>query len=335
MNGQPAKVTLDVKKTKVVKTWKASAPLMKCRFDPVKRFVFATSEDMTILRFNLADGKTTAFKGHESWIHGLGFLKQGELLVSTGSDDSMIFWKTAEEKPAPLKTIKAHKGWVRAVDINPAQTIIATGGNDHLVKLWNPDGSLVRELKGHESHIYSLLFHPTEDVLFSGDLQGKVLQWEVKTGKLMRTLEAKELHSYNGGQQVHYGGVRSLAFDQKTQRLLCAGLHKATNPLGAVNEPIVVSLDWKTGKKVRSQVVDGVRGIGWRVLVLADGTTICGSGGSGGGYVLYWKPEEEKAFFKYKLPNTIRDLDLHPDGTQIATAHHDRNLRISSIGTTT
>ena len=39
----------------------------------------------------------------------------------------------------------------------------------------------------------------------------------------------------------------------------------------------------------------------------------------------------DKEFFKLKLPNTARDLDLHPDGLQLATVHGDRQLRISRM----
>ena len=39
---------------------------------------------------------------------------------------------------------------------------LATGGNDNMVRLWNlADGKLVRELPGHERHVYSVSFHPT------------------------------------------------------------------------------------------------------------------------------------------------------------------------------
>jgi hypothetical protein len=36
-------------------------------------------------------------------------------------------------------------------------------------------------------------------------------------------------------------------------------------------------------------------------------------------------------FFKLGLPNTARDLDLHPDGLRLATAHHDGILRITAV----
>ena len=44
---------------------------------------------------------------------------------------------------------------------------------------------------------------------------------------------------------------------------------------------------------------------------------------------LFWKPDQVNEFFKLALPNTARDLDLHPDGLRVATAHHDGKVRVS------
>ena len=210
--------------------------------------------------------------------------------------------------------------------------MLATGGNDNLVKLWNAaDGQLVREIPGHGSNVYSTSFHQSGEFLLSGDLGGEVRQWEVASGKLIRTFDASALHTYNGGQQVHYGGVRSIAFSPDGRFMACSGLHKATNPLGAVNEPLVLLFDWGSQELVRSHVTNDVKGIGWRVAYLADGTLVGASGGSGGGFLLFWKPDKDQDFFKLKLPNTARDLAKHPDGLQLATAHYDRRLRISRM----
>ena len=46
---------------------------------------------------------------------------------------------------------------------------------------------------------------------------------------------------------------------------------------------------------------------------------------------LSFKPTEAKPFHKLKLPDTIRDMSLHPDGLQVATAHHDGHVRISRM----
>jgi WD40 repeat protein len=78
-----------------------------------------------------------------------------------------------------------------------------------------------------------------------------------------------------------------------------------------------------TGRKA-----EGVQGIGWQVEFLADGSEVCASGGSGGGYLIFYKSTDEKPFHKLKLKDTARDMSLHPDGLQVATAHWDGYVRI-------
>jgi WD40 repeat protein len=324
----------DPKQTHVVQQWKYTSPLISCRFDPTGKYVFTTAEDRTVQRWELPSGKKTVFPAvHETWVRGLTFIDGGKTLVTGGYDGQMMWWPaTATNAPQPSRKIAAHDGWIRYLDTSPDGKTIASCGNDQLVKLWNAaDGKPIRTLSGHASHVYSVEFHPDGKHLLSGDLGGEVRQWDVSTGKLVRTLDAKALHSYNGGQQVHYGGVRSISVSKDQKHVACSGLYKASNPLGAVNEPIVLLFDGKTGKKVNSCVAAGVRGVAWRAVFHPDGFVVTGSGGSGGGWLLFWKPGSNKEIHKFKLPNTARDMDLHPDGIQVATIHYDRQVRISRM----
>ena len=45
-------------------------------------------------------------------------------------------WETAAASPKPIRTIEAHRGWVRAMAVSPDGTLLATGGNDRIVRLW-------------------------------------------------------------------------------------------------------------------------------------------------------------------------------------------------------
>ncbi|MCA9070331.1 MAG: hypothetical protein KDA84_15470, partial [Planctomycetaceae bacterium] len=324
-------MNLDPKQTHVIAEWKHKAPLITCRYDPKGRFLFSCAEDYSIQRWDLATGKPTVWEAHDSWVRDFAFLNDGETLVSAGSDDQFIFWSVTAEKPTPMKSVKAHAGWIRSIAVSPDGKQFATGGNDLLVKIWNSDGGLVRELAGHEKHVYSVRYHPSGEFLLSGDLGGQVHQWDVKSGKLVRTFDAKDLYSYNKGQQVDYGGVRDLAFSPDGKSLACCGLYKATNPLGAVNEPLIVVFDWNTAKKTRSHIANGVRGVAWRVVYLSNGFLATGSGGSGGGYLVFWKPDSDKEFHKLKLKQTLRGMDISPDGLKLAAAHSDGYLRISQM----
>jgi len=240
----------DFKAAHVAAEFDHTAPLITCRFDPTGKFVFATAEDRAILRWDLADPKKkTVFSAHDSYVWAVALSKDGQTLVSAGGDDTLIWWPATAEKPEPQRKVTAHKGWIRSVAISPDGKHLASGGNDRLVKLWNlADGKMVQEFTGHELDVYSVTFHPDGKFLLSGDLMGKVHQWDLATGKSARVLDAKELHHYDKGQQVHFGGMRGLAVSPDRKHLACGGLHKATNPLGNVHEPIVQRYDWETHK---------------------------------------------------------------------------------------
>jgi WD40 repeat protein len=322
----------DPKKVHVAKEFKCAGPLINGRFDPSGRYFFATSEDRTITRIDLETDQRGIYSGHESWVAGLAFAKDGKTIVSSGFDDTLIWWPMAGEKPKPIRTVKAHKGWIRTIATSPDGRFLASAGNDRVVKLWNmADGTPVREFKGHERDVYSMLFHPDGKFLLTGDLLGKVNQWEIDSGKLVETFDAKDLHSFNKGQDVDYGGVRSLHLNADQSQLICGGLHKGTNPLGSINEPLILRFDWKTRKLVKKHEGTGIRGVVWGARFHPEKYVVACTGGSAGGYLLFWKPDEEKPFHKFKLKDTAREMDIHPDGVQLATVHHDRKVRISRL----
>jgi len=78
------------------------------------------------------------------------------------------------------------------------------------------------------------------------------------------------------------------------------------------------------------QAEEKLRGVAWGVAIHPDDFLIAASGGTGG-FLLFFKPEQEEEFHQVKLPNTARELDLSPDGLHLATAHHDRHVRISKM----
>ena len=115
--------------------------------------------------------------------------------------------------------------------------------------------------------------------------------------------------------------------------LACGGLIEASNPLGAVSNPAVLVFDWQTGKESKLlRPKENVLGLVWGLRFHPSGFLIAASGGNAGGHLWFWKPEQANELFKLTLPNTARDMDLHPDGLRIATAHHDGKVRLSFMG---
>ena len=204
---------------------------------------------MTVQRWEVASGTNVSLAGHSSWVRALGFSPTDKRLYSGGYEGCLAWWPATVDKPEPTRAIEAHTGWLRCLAVSPDGQLIATGGNDNLVKLWNAaDGTLTNTLSGHAANVFSVQFHPAGQWLLSGDLLGQVHQWELSTAKLLRTFDAKELHTYEKGQAVNYGGVRSMAISPDGKSLACSGLHKATNPLGAVQDPLIMEFDWDSAK---------------------------------------------------------------------------------------
>lgn len=326
---------LDPKLGHVVSEWKHDRPLNACRFDPLGRFVFTGSEDAFVERFNLADGARTVFKGgHETWVLSLACGKDGAQFVSGGCDGKLTWWEsTGGDDAKPIRTIDAHQGWIRALDTSPDGTLLLSGGNDGRVCLWNfADGKLVHELPSHSRNVYSVQFSPDGKHALSGDLVGVIRQCDVATGAEVRTFDAKPLHTYHSSQAVDYGGVRSMAFSPDGKFLAAGGLYNASNPLGAVNEPLVLLFHWETAKLERQQIAEGIpNGAICRLRWLANGTLMGVSSGGSGCFILFWASDGDKDYFRIRLPALGRDMDLHSDGIQVATAHYDHAVRITRL----
>src|SRR6187549_1003389 len=93
--------TVDPTKTRLLKELKHGRPLIGCRFDPAGRFLFASSEDDTIQRFDLLTGAKTSLVGHKSWVRGLAFVAPKNTPVVSPAV-APIDPKAPGPKPAPF-----------------------------------------------------------------------------------------------------------------------------------------------------------------------------------------------------------------------------------------
>ncbi len=293
----------------------------------------SSSEDSSLQLWTVPSGDKKILTGHESWVHALCYSGDGQQLVSGGCDGRIIWWSVRGDAPSILRKIDAHAGWIRGVAISSDNATLASVGNDKIVRLWSmATGEKICELAGHDRHIYSVLFHPDGTRLVTGDLLGKIHVWNIGDRKLERSIDATPLYAENKGQAAEFGGVRALALSVQRNELIAGGTHKATNPFGAVHEPLVLRLNWSDGVLKKSHACDGITGgLVWRVQWLNDGTAVGVSGGSTGGILLFFNDAQEKEFHRFKLPSLARDMDIHLESNLVATAHYDNHLRISGM----
>ncbi|MEX2174105.1 MAG: hypothetical protein WD872_07070 [Pirellulaceae bacterium] len=322
---------IDPTKTHVGPAWKHARPLTACRFDPTGKYVFTGAEDNLLTRWDLASGAATPLATHDSWIRAIACSPSAGVVYSGGYDGRLVWWPIDGEKPEPRRKLDpAHQGWVRALALSPDAARLASCGNDKLVKVWDAaDGTLIVELAGHESHVYNAAFHPTDGSLVSCDLKGVLKQWDVAAGKASRDMAATALYKYDDSFRADIGGARSIAFSTDGKQLALGGITNVTNAFAGIGNPAVVVLDWESGQPVvQYEGKDKINGTIWGVRQHPAGFWIGLSGGGGGGWLYFWKEAAAPEFFKFKLPDTGRDLDLSPDGRSVAVAHFDGHLRL-------
>lgn len=327
----PAKI--DPAQARMVQELKHASPLFGCRIDPTGQFVFAGAQNNVLVRWHLATGKKTDYLGHKSWLRGIAFAAKENLTFSADYTGRILTWPTAAEKPTPVREIVAHAGWVRAITVSPDGKLLASCGNDRLVKLWSvPDGKPAGTFGGHESHVYNVAFHPSLPFLASADHKGIVKVWDLTKGTVVRELDAKVLFRYDTLFSASLGGIRAMAFSDDGGLLACAGVNNVTNAFNNGCNPAIVLFDWATGKQLHLlKTREAFNGTAWGVAFHPAGFLV-GVAAGDNSILSFWKPEAAADFFTLKLPANARDLCLHPDGRRLAVPFNDGAVRLYDLG---
>lgn len=130
-------------------------------------------------------------QGHTQAIAAGDISRDGRLLATASTDSSVRLWSlpapgdahsawTAQS--APLATLPLHKKTAAAVAIAPNGALLASGGYDARVVLFDLQRGGERAiLKGHAGNVVSLAFAPDSTLLASGGLGSEALLWATAT----------------------------------------------------------------------------------------------------------------------------------------------------------
>ena len=84
----------------------------------------------------------------------------------------------------PLQTISAHRGAVYLLAVRPDGRQFATGGENGLVRTWNPETGLADlPLIDRGASISALAYEPESTVLALGSMDGTVRVWSATFGR--------------------------------------------------------------------------------------------------------------------------------------------------------
>src|SRR5262249_37921399 len=81
-----------------------------------------------------------------------------------------------------------HTDTVYSVSFSPDGRYIASGGDDHTVKVWDARTGLELRTLRHATRVWSVAFSPDSKRLVSGDQVGTVKVWDPMTGQQVLSL---------------------------------------------------------------------------------------------------------------------------------------------------
>jgi WD40 repeat protein len=132
----------------------------------------------------------------------------GARFVAAASDELTV-WDVASGQ---VLAARPQSSWVTAVAFRPDAGLLATGHDDHVVRLWDMSRHrVVRELCGHDCGVSALAFSPDGRRLASAGEGRDIRVWDVETGATVASLAG------------HTDRIPALALSPDGWRLYSAG----------------------------------------------------------------------------------------------------------------
>lgn len=184
-----------------VRLWRTDGTLLKrlegysvvnnqVAFSPDGQLLASVAYDDRTIKLSQLDGTVVAaLKAHTDQVTSLAFSPDGHHLASASNDATVKLWHihrpgTPQKLSNPsdnayylLKTLRGHQSGVNRVSFNPNGEFLASASDDHTIRYWKRDGSLMKVLEKHADSVESLSFSPDGQRMISTSDDDIVRLW--------------------------------------------------------------------------------------------------------------------------------------------------------------
>jgi WD40 repeat protein len=223
----------------------------------------ATGSGLELWDVHSMEEVATLKMAHDESVNNLAFSQDGQFIAAAGYVNSSAdrdpygtvrLWRTAEHGSAG-RLLESHVSSVTSVVFNPTGTMLAAGGYDERITLWNPVSGARIGAQMHAGDVTSLAFSPNGHTLAAGGFYGDVELWNPADQKYESQLATG-----------HQSEINSVVFSPDGK------------DLAAGDEDTTIRL-WNLASAQRALVLNGSREIRANLLAFSpDGRDIAVAG---------------------------------------------------------